>query len=158
MTAGIINMVDEQFFLLTADNMTNMGLQFFFALFYVFILLITALFLTFRYIIVAVGVVLVPIGVFLYFIPFLNSYGKLILNFLGICIFVAFFDSVVFLVCSELLNIEIFQNFKILVMITAFFMSDVMMLYFMFFSAIKSAFKTGGKIAATTASVAKYLA
>ena len=62
MTAGIINMVDEQFFLLTADNMTNMGLQFFFALFYVFILLITALFLTFRYIIVAVGVVLVPIG------------------------------------------------------------------------------------------------
>lgn len=88
LTAGVINLVDEQFFLLTADNIVNLGLQFFFALMYVLVLLLTVLFLTFRYIIIAVGIVFVPIGIFLYFIPPLNSYGKLILNFLGICIFV----------------------------------------------------------------------
>jgi len=158
MTAGIINLIDGDFFLLTADNLTNLGLQFFFALAYVLVLLITVLILTFRYIIIAVGVVFVPIGIFLYFIPPLNNYGRLILNFLGISIFVAFFDSLIFLIVSELLNIPIFQNFKILLMISAFMIANFLMFYLMFFSAIKSAFKTGGKIVATGASVAKFFA
>ena len=158
LTAGVINLVDEEFFLLTADNIINLGLQFFFALMYVLVLLLTVLFLTFRYIIIAVGIVFVPIGIFLYFIPPLNNYGRLILNFLGVCIFVTFFDSLIFLICSELLSISLFENFKILLMIASFMIANFMMFYFMFFSAIKSAFKTGGKVAATTASVAKYFA
>jgi len=158
LTAGVINLVDEQFFLLTADNIVNIGLQFAFAFMYVLVLLLTVLFLTFRYSIIAVGVVFAPIGVFLYFIPPLNSYGRLILNFLGISIFITFFDSLIFLVGSELLNVSIFENFKILLMISSFMIANFMMFYFMFFSAIKSAFKTGGKVATTTASVAKYFA
>jgi hypothetical protein len=158
LTAGVINLVEDQFFLLTADNLVNVGLQFFFTLTYVLVLLITVLFLTFRYIIVAVGVVFVPIGVFLYFIPPLKSYGRLILNFLGICIFVTFFDSLIFLICSKLLDISLFENFKILVMISSFLISNFLMFYLMFFSAIKSAFKTGGKVAVVGAMAAKYLA
>ena len=36
--------------------------------------------------------------------------------------------------------------------------AGIVTFYFMFFSAVKSAFKTGGKIAVTSASVAKYFA
>jgi hypothetical protein len=158
LTAGVINLVDENFFLITADNIVNIGLQFFFALSYVLILLITVLFLTLRYIIVAVGVIFAPIGIFCYFIPPLNSYGKLIFNFLGVCIFTTFFDALIFLVCSQLIQIELFESFKILVMISAFLMADLLMFYLIFFSAIKSAFKTAESTAGTIGAVAKYFA
>ena len=152
LTAGMINLVDDTFFLITADNIVNIGLQFFFAVFYVLTLLVTVLLLTLRYIVVAVGVVFVPIGIFCYFIPPLNSFGRLIFNFLGVCIFATFFNSLIFLVCSQLIQIELFESFKILVMISAFSMANFLMFYLMFFSAIKSAIKTTGTVMA----VAKY--
>jgi hypothetical protein len=158
LTAGIINLVDDHFFLITADNIINIGLQFFFAVLYVIWLLITVIFLTLRYIIVAVGVVFVPIGIFCYFIPPLNGYGRLILNFLGICIFITFFDAIIFLVCSQLIQIPFFENFKILVMISALTIANFLMFYLMFFSAIKSAFKTVENTSGTIIAVAKYFA
>jgi len=156
LTSGIINMVNQDFFLLTADNIINIGLQFFFSLIYVLTLLLTVLLLVLRYIVVAIGVVFVPFGIFFYFIPPLQPYGKLIFNFLGVCIFITFFDAIIFLACSKLIDIQIFENFKILVMISAFSMANFMMFYLMFFSAIKSAFKTGGQVAGSVASIAKY--
>lgn len=156
LTAGIINMVDDAFFLITADNLINIGLQFFFAFFYVTALLITTLLLTLRYIIVAVGVVFIPIAIFCYFIPPLNNYGKLILNFLGVCIFLTFFDALIFLVCSQLIQITFFESFKILVMISALTLTNLLMLYLMFFSAIKSALKTIDNTSGTIFAVAKY--
>lgn len=148
MTAGVINLVNPQFFLLTADNLANVGLQFLFVPLYVIVLLVTALFLTLRYIAIAAGVVLAPLGIFLYFIPPLKSYGKLILNSLGICIFITFFDAIIFLICSMLTEIPVFANFKMLVMIASFLTANSLMLYFMFFSIIRSALKTelGGSI------------
>lgn len=158
LTAGIINLVDDTFFMITADNIINIGLQFFFGIFYVFTLLFAVLFLTFRYIIVAIGVVFLPIGIFCYFIPPLKSYGRLIFNFLGVCIFITFFDALIFLVCSQLVQIELFESFKILVMISAFGIANFLMFYLMFFSAIKSAIKTTEKTAGTVVAVAKYFA
>jgi len=156
LTAGVINLVEPHFFLITADNIINIGLQFFFASFYVLTLLFTVIFLTLRYIMVAVGVVFIPIGIFCYFIPPLNSYGKLIFNFLGVCLFITFFDSLIFLICSQLTQIELFASFKILVMISAFGLANLLMFYLMFFSAIKSAFKTVENTAGTVMAVAKY--
>jgi len=156
LTSGIINLADQTFFLLTADNIINIGLQLFLGLLYVLTLLGTVLLLTLRYIFVAIGVVLIPFGIFFYFIPPLQSYGKLILNFLGICIFVTFFDAIIILACSKLIEISLFANFKILVMVSAFSIVNFLMFYLMFFSAIKSALKTGGQVAGTVASVAKY--
>lgn len=158
LTSAVVNMTDEKFFLLTADNIVNIGLQFFFAIFYVLTLLITVLLLVLRYIIVAIGVIFVPFAIFFYFIPILNSYGRLIFNFLGISIFITFFDSLIFLACSRLIDIPLFANFKILVMISAFGMANILMFYLMFFSAIKSAFKTGENVAVVVGSVAKYFA
>lgn len=158
LTAGIINLTNSQFFLLTADNIVNVGLQFFFAFMYVITLLFTLLLLTIRYIIVATGVALFPIGIFLYFIPALRHYGKLIINFLGICIFVTFFDAIIFLTSSMLVQIPAFSNVKILIMITAFTIANFLMFYFMIFSALKSAFKSGGKVAQTAVVVAQTVA
>jgi hypothetical protein len=158
LTAGMFNLIDPNFFLLTADNIVNIGLQFFLGLFYVITLLVTALILTIRYIAIAVGVVFFPIGIFLYFIPPVQDYGKLILNYLGICIFTGFFDSIIFLVCSELIQIPLFENFKIMVMINAFSMANFLMLYLLFFSIIKSAFKTASSVAKPVISVVKYFA
>lgn len=155
---GTFNLINDEFFLLTADNLVNIGLEFFFTFFYVFVLLITALLLAIRYIVVAAGVVFIPIGIFCYFIPPLNSYGKLILNFLGIYIFIGFFDVLIFLVSSKILEVDLFQNFKILVMISAFLISDFLMLYLMFFSVIKSAVRSGEQTAGTITAVAKYFA
>jgi len=158
LTSGVINLVDTHFFMLTADNIINIGLQFFFGIFYVLTLIFTILLLTLRYMLVAIGVVFIPIGIFCYFIPPLQSYGKLILNFLGICIFVTFFDSLVFLAGSKLVELQLFADFKIVVMISAFSIANFLMFYLMFFTALKSAFKTGESIAGTVASVAKYFA
>ncbi|MCK5449733.1 hypothetical protein KAI32_02610 [Candidatus Pacearchaeota archaeon] len=156
LTAGMMNLVNPDFFLLTADNIINIGLQFFFALFYVLILLLTVLILVIRYLTVAIGVVLFPIGIFLYFIPPVQDYGKLILNYLGVCIFIGFFDSVIFLVASQLIEIQIFENMKIMVMMGTFSMVNLLMLYLLFFSIIKSALKTTSSVANPIISVAKY--
>jgi hypothetical protein len=158
MTTGVINLVDSKFFLITADNIVNIGLQLFLGFFYVLTLLGTVLLLTLRYVIVCIGVVLIPIGIFLYFIPPLNSYGKLIINFLGMIIFVTFFDSLILLAGAKIVEIPIFENFKILVMITCFGIINLLMFYLMLFSLIKSALKTADSVTGTVAGVAKYFA
>jgi hypothetical protein len=155
-TSGIVNMIDAKFFLITVDNLTNIGLELFFGIFYVITLLFSVLLLTLRYVLVALGVVLIPIGIFLYFIPPLNGYGKLIINFLGVSIFITFFDSLILLAGAQLIQIPVFENFKILVMITCFSIVNFIMFYFVIFSLIKSAVKTGESFVGNIASVAKY--
>ena len=91
----------------------------------------------------------------MYFIPPLRGYGKLIMNFLGTCIFLTFMDSVIFLTCSKLTEIALFANIKILVMIAAFGMANLLMIYLMFFSAIKAAASASGTVK-TVVAAAKY--
>jgi len=158
LTTGIMDMIDPQFFLITADNIVNVGLELIFMFFYVFTLFISALLLTLRYIIVASGIVFVPIGIFLYFIPPLKDYGKLILSFLGTCIFISFFDALIFLICSRIVFIPLFANFKILVMISAFSFANFLMFYFIIFAAIRSAIKTAENTISPIISITKYFA
>lgn len=126
MASTILSMVDPHFFMLTADNLTNVGLEFLFILIYALVLIITLLFLTMRYLIVACGVLFLPIGIFCYFIPPLKSYGKLILNLIGMLIFITFIDAIIILACSMLISLPAFQNIKILVMITCFIIIDLL--------------------------------
>lgn len=158
LTSGMINLVDPDFFLLTADNIINIGLQFFLGVFYALTLLTTVFILIIRYLTIAVGVVLFPIGIFLYFIPPVQDYGKLLLNYLGVVIFMGFFNSIFFLVGSHLLVMPAFANIKIMVMICCFSMANLMMLYLLFFSLIKSAFKTTSSISGPVVSIVKYFA
>jgi hypothetical protein len=126
MTTSVISMVDEHFFMITADNLVNFGLELILIGLYVIVLLFTMIFLTMRYLIVALGVLFAPIGIFCYYIPPLRSYGKLILNILGMFIFITFLDAIIILGCSMLINIEVFQNIKIIVMITCFIIINIL--------------------------------
>ena len=158
LTAGIINLIDENFFLLTTDNLTNTGLQFFFGLTYIITMLFTVILLTLRYILVLAGLVFFPIGIFLYFIPPTKEYGRTIFNLLGIYIFIAFFDGIILLVCSRVIDIPLFENIKILVMVSAFSIVNLLMFYFLIFSAIKSSIKASSGVVKTVATVAAFLA
>jgi hypothetical protein len=157
-TNGVLSLIDSSFFIVKPDNIINFGFNFFMTFFYTLTLNTTLMFLTMRYIVVIAGVALCPIGIFLYFIEPLKGYGQLILNFLGICIFTTFIDSIILLTCSGLLQVTVFQNCKIVVLIAGFTIVNFAMFYFMLFSAIKSAFKTATQVTFTIAWFAKWFA
>lgn len=142
LTTGVLGLIDPNFFLFTFDNFVNIGLEFIFGITYIFTLLLTTILLTVRYLIVSIGVVLMPIAIFFYFIPPLNSYGRLILNFVGVCIFITFLDAIVLLAGSKLIGLALFQNFKILVVISSFSLANLLMSYAMFFAIARSALNT----------------
>jgi len=138
MTSATLSIIDEDFFLIGTDDIDDLGLAILFSFLYILTLIITALVLTLRYAIVAIGVVLLPIGIFFYFLNPLKAYGSLILNFLGIAVFVPFFDAILLIGFSELVNIGIFSNMKILVLISAFLLIDIVMIFLMTFAVIKA--------------------
>ena len=151
MTSSTLSLIDNNFFLLTIDNISNIGLEFLYAISYILILLLTLIILTLRYAIVAIGIILFPLAIFAYFIPVLRSYGVWILNLLGISVFITFLDAIVLIGFSKIIEISIFANMKIIVMISAFGLIDVIMFFLIFFSIIKGAFSIGTKIAVMAA-------
>jgi hypothetical protein len=155
LTTTILTWIDPSFFLLTANNLLNVALEFLLTFTYAITLLFTLLLLGIRYLIVAFGVILFPIGIFCYFIPPLRSYGKLIMNILAMNIFVTFITSVIILGCSMLVTIPAFQNIEILVMICCFSIVNIL-----FFILTKHAIKKSavGDGAEKMAQAAKYIA
>jgi hypothetical protein len=141
MTSATLQLVDPNYFLLTIDNLPNMGLELVFGTFYLLTLLITAIILTIRFMIVSIGVVFVPIGIFCYFIPPLKGYGKFILHCLGVFIFITFIDAIILLTSSLLAQLPLFANFKILVMLCSFLLIDLLTIILVFMVLIKSAFE-----------------
>jgi hypothetical protein len=120
MDSAILSMIDPHFFMITADSITNIALEFLFLMTYVMSLFLTILMLVLRYIVVSFGVVILPIGLFCYFTPPLRGYGKFILNVLGIFIFITFIDLLIILACAMLIENPLFENIKIIVMINCF--------------------------------------
>lgn len=155
MSSSILSMVDPHFFLITADNIINIGLEFMFVWLYGITLLFTLLFLVLRYMFVAFGVIFIPIGIFCWFIPPLKSYGKLILNFLGLHIFITFLDAIIILASSMLISIPLFANIKILVMISCFTMVNLLFIILAWHVITKSAIADGGE---KVADAVKYIA
>ena len=140
MTAGVINIIDPKFFLMTLDSGLNFGLQLSLLIPYIITLIITIILLGLRYLFAVVGVVFFPLAMFFYFIPPLQSYGKLITNLLLVVIFVPFFDAVMLFWASALLKIPVFTNFKIVLTIVAFTAVNLLMILLIIFAIIKAAF------------------
>ena len=145
-TTVTLNMVHQNFFLLTIDNVTNIGLELTFLVPYLTSIIITLILLTLRYVIVSSGVILFAVGIFCYFFEPLKHYGKLIINFLVATMAITFFYSIIFLASSMLLDIQVFQNFKILVMIGAFTFVNLATLAIALFVIIKSALAVASPI------------
>ena len=139
LTTGVVSMIDPNFFLMTGGSLLNMGLQFLLILFYEVILLSTVILLVLRYLFVFVGIVFFPFGLFFYFIPPLQSYGKLIINMLLVSILVPFFASLVLLAASMLTKVGFFGSIKIVVAMTAFLAVDVLIILAIIFTIFKAA-------------------
>ena len=151
LTTAILNMIPDEFFLITF----NSPIEIIYYAAYLAVLLITALLLIIRYLIVSFGVVFFPIGIFLYFIAFTKDYGKAIINFLLTCVFISFFNAVILLCCSKLITINLFEHFKIMVMIASFLMVSLVTFYFMLFTLIKSGVNAGMSVVNPIGSLVK---
>jgi len=137
-TTVILNLVQQNFFLLTIDNTTNVGLELLLLIPYLITILLTLILLVLRYMIVSFGVVFFALGIFFYFIGPLKNYGKLILNTIFIVISLTFFYALIFLASSKLLDLTAFQNTKILVMIGAFSIVNFGTIILILFAIFKS--------------------
>jgi len=155
MSSSVLSMTDPHFFLITADNIFNIGLEFMFVWIYGLTLLFTLIFLVIRYMIVAFGIIFAPIGIFCWFVPPLKSYGKLIMNFLGFHIFITFLDAIIILASSMLTEIPMFENIKILVMISCFGIVNLLFFILAWHSISKSSVGDGGE---KVAEAVKYIA
>jgi hypothetical protein len=139
LTSGIYKLIPSSFFLLESGSIENIGLQLVLLIPYIITLVITLIFLALRYICVGAGIVIFPIGIFFYFIEPLQSYGKLILNYLAVLITLPFFYAIILLASSKFIEINTFSGMKILVMIGGFALINVFTLFLIIFVIIKSA-------------------
>ncbi len=141
MTKVVFNMIDPNFFLITTDSITNIGLQFVLLVPYLSVLILFIILLSLRYILVASGVLLFAIGLFLYFIGPLREYGEFIINLLLVAIALPFLYSIIFLCSSKVINVGIFNSFKVLVSLGAFSLVVSLTLLLALLVIIKSALK-----------------
>lgn len=145
-TSGTLSLINPDFFLIGVDGISDLGMALFFGIFYLATLLLTALVLTIRYAVVAIGVVLLPLGIFFYFISPLKAYGSLILNVLGVAVFVTFFDALLLAGFSRLIEVSIFGEIRLIILIAAFLLISVLMIFLMLFSVVKAGMNAYGDI------------
>lgn len=157
MTSTTLGLANNNFFTLRTDNISNLGLELLFFTVYLGNIILTGLILIVRYAIVSIGLVLFPLAIFFYFIQPLRSYGLLLINFIGVALFITVLDSILIVGFSKLIDISLFSNIKILVVISAFGIINIMMFFLMFFSIIKSAFNLGMKGASIATKVASFI-
>lgn len=117
LTNVVFDMIANSFFRLSLESISNFGFDFIFGILYILHLIVVLVLVLLRYIFVSAGVILFAIGIFFYFIPFLQSYGRLILNGLGVLVFLPFFYSLAFLVGAEIAELDQFSSIKTLIMV-----------------------------------------
>ncbi|MBU0894800.1 MAG: hypothetical protein KKF48_05455 [Nanoarchaeota archaeon] len=138
LTEVVFDMISNNFFRLSLESISNFGFDLIFGFIYILHLIIVLVLVLLRYIFVSAGVILFAIGVFFYFLPPLNQYGKLILNSLGVLIFLPFFYSIIFLIGSKISQLSQFNEMKTLIMVGTLdliILSTVLLLLFVIFKA-----------------------
>ncbi|MBI5065065.1 hypothetical protein HZA97_02405 [Candidatus Woesearchaeota archaeon] len=110
-------------------------------LFYLIILIITIMLLSIRYFFLSVGVVFLPIGLIFFNFDFLKQYGSLILNFLMTNMFISVFCAITLKIFNILSKVYIFDEYQILMSTAGFLMIDLLLIFAISFTLIKSSFK-----------------
>jgi len=141
LTNVVFDMISSNFFRLSLESTPNFGFDLIFGILYILHLLIVLVLVLLRYIFVSAGVILFAIGIFFYFIPFLNSYGRLILNGLGVLVFLPFFYSIAFLVGSKIAELSQFRTMKTLIMVGTLDIIILFTLLLLLFVVVKAATK-----------------
>jgi len=159
LTGYIFGSIDSSFFTSASSSISNALLQVVMIIPYVVVVFLTVIFFTTRWIFVSFGIILFPLGIFLYFVPFLKGYGKLIINILILMIFIPFISGIILLGSSVLVNSPIFENFRILFMTTCFMIIDFMIYILIKFIINKSgAGDVIAKVKETVMIIAKFAA
>lgn len=141
LTKVIFNMIPSSFFRLSLESISSFGFDLIFGLLYILHLIITLILLLLRYISVSSGVIFFAIGIFFYFISALNQYGRLILNGLGVLIFLPFFYSIIFLIGSKIADLNAFRSLKTLIMVGTLDLVILSTLLLLLFVIVKAATK-----------------
>ena len=136
-----LNNIDKSFLLIDFSSISGAVEEIILYVFYLFILIVTTLFLGIRYFFASVGIVFFPIAILLYFIPFTQNYGKFLLNLILTTLFVPFFISIILAGFSKLSHVGMFQHFETLLATISFLTIDIMLVLIAFFSVF-SAFNT----------------
>jgi len=138
LTTGVVNMIDPNFFLLTLDNVVNVGLEIVLGLFYLSILFITIMAFSISYLFASIGIVFFPFGLFFYFITPLRDIGRFILSTLIFILFIPFFASLILLGTAELLKQGGFESIKIILMIGGLTLVDIIMILLGLMAIVRS--------------------
>jgi hypothetical protein len=93
-----------------------------------------------RYLFLLGGVLLFPIGIFLYFIPPLQNWGKMIFNLIGVFLFMQFVDVLVFIAAEQIAVQLAGEGIAPLVIPFAFLMIAVINILMIVYAVLKSAF------------------
>jgi hypothetical protein len=125
--SGVVGMIDPNFFLFTLDNLANVFLEIALGIFYVGVLFVTVVVFAVNYLLASIGVLFFPFGLFFYFIPPLRDIGRFIISSLMFILFLPFFASLVLLGASVLVQVGGFSMIKIVLMIGAFALVNVLM-------------------------------
>ncbi len=142
LTGTVLDMVGTSFFQITAGNVSNFAFNLIFGFIYLIHLAVVLVILLLRYICVSAGVIFFAIGIFFYFFSPLNHYGKLILNGLGVLIFLPFAYSIIFLIGSKIVDLNSFSNYKVLIMVGVMDLVIVLTFFLLLFVIVKAATKT----------------
>ena len=149
----MLNLLSDRFFL-PVELSRSFGSNLLYTSLYVAALCVTVIFLLIRFFLVAIGMILFPIGIFLYFIQPLREYGKSIIYFFSTLIFVPFFLTIVFLVGDKLISSTVLGDFKPLVLIAMLVIVNLTMLY-VTIGALLKAFMSSTSLIRQTASTVR---
>lgn len=125
----------NQFF--QSSNYANLDIVF--LAFYMVSICFTAITLFARHLFLLAGVMLFPIGIFLYFIPPLKNWGKIIFNLIGIFLFMQFIDVLIFIASNQIIQDLSGQQFAPLVPALAFFLIGTINLLLIIYALIRAA-------------------
>jgi len=138
---SMYNLIDPDFFKIIADDLPSLGLQLIFVGAYALMLVLAVFLLGIRFLIVALGVVLFPIGLFLYFFPPTEAYGKFILYILAGLLLLPFFQSIILVGSAQLMTDQTFTNMNIIVATIAFALVNILTIV-VFYLALNQTSKT----------------
>ncbi len=143
---GLFVLVNPAFFRFTLD--VSLPLQLVFGSFYLMTLLFTVLVLIIRYVFLGAGVVLLPIGLVLLYLPFSEGYGRWLLNLIGANVIVSIPSMVILVTFSTLLDNPLFRSLKVFLVIAGFLAMNGMILWSWYASVLKTAVSWTEKVVA----------
>lgn len=126
----------EQFF--SPSNYASLDIAY--LSFYLFSISFTAITLFIRHLFLLGGVIFFPIGIFLYFIPPLKNWGKLVFNLIGIFLFMQFLDAIIFIASNQIVQDIASQEFASIVPALAFLIVGVINVLLVLYALFHAAF------------------